>query len=169
LDTLALGTVPAGQSRGRFADGTSSILPLVPTPGAVNAQTIVDTDGDGIPDNYEIANGLNPNDPADALRDADGDGVTNKGEFLSGTNPQSGGDALRASLINSGGTPAVRFTAAAGVTYTVQFKNDLTDAAWSNLGNVSAQAVTTTVNVPDPTVPAGQAVRFYRVVTPQQP
>ena len=42
----------------------------------------VDMDGDGIPDDVEIANGLNPNDPVDAAEDLDGDGVTNADELL---------------------------------------------------------------------------------------
>ena len=47
----------------------------------------VDSDGDGILDDIEIANGLNPNDPVDAREDADGDGLTNKQELVDfGTN-----------------------------------------------------------------------------------
>ncbi len=40
-----------------------------------------DTDGDGIPDDWEITNGLDPLDPTDAGDDPDGDGITNLGEF----------------------------------------------------------------------------------------
>ena len=47
----------------------------------------VDTDKDGMPDNWEIQYGFNPNDPADATLDADGDGANNLKEFQDGTNP----------------------------------------------------------------------------------
>jgi hypothetical protein len=46
-----------------------------------------DADKDGMPDEYEIANGFNPNDPSDAAKDFDGDGVSNLNEFLAGTDP----------------------------------------------------------------------------------
>ena len=59
---------------------------------------VIDTDGDGIPndqdidddndgilDTDEIANGLNPLDPSDATADNDGDGYTNKEEIAKGT------------------------------------------------------------------------------------
>ena len=47
----------------------------------------LDTDFDGLPDYYETANQLNPNDPTDAQADLDGDGVSNLDEFLTGSDP----------------------------------------------------------------------------------
>ena len=47
-----------------------------------------DTDGDGINDGYERANGLDPFDASDRGTDLDGDGFTNFEEFEFGTDPQ---------------------------------------------------------------------------------
>ena len=41
-----------------------------------------DTDGDGMPDEWESAQGLNPGDHTDGLDDDDGDGYTNLEEYL---------------------------------------------------------------------------------------
>jgi hypothetical protein len=41
-----------------------------------------DSDGDGMPDAWETAHGLNPNDPADAGLDRNGDGYTHVEEYL---------------------------------------------------------------------------------------
>jgi pectate lyase len=51
------------------------------------ADVPVDTDGDGMPDVWERAHGLNPNEVSDGAADADKDGYTNLEEFLNGTNP----------------------------------------------------------------------------------
>jgi hypothetical protein len=50
---------------------------------AINA----DSDGDGLPDEWERKYGLNPQDPADAELDSDEDGFTNLQEFKDGTDP----------------------------------------------------------------------------------
>jgi hypothetical protein len=42
-----------------------------------------DSDGDGMPDAWETAHTLNPNDPADGPQDRDHDGYTNLEEYLS--------------------------------------------------------------------------------------
>jgi len=47
----------------------------------------LDSDGDGMPDYWELRYDLNPNDPADRDEDPDGDGYTNYEEYLQGTDP----------------------------------------------------------------------------------
>ena len=49
-----------------------------------NGTPYVDTDGDGMPDEWEKANGLNPNDPSDANKDCTGDGYTNIEKYING-------------------------------------------------------------------------------------
>ena len=48
-----------------------------------------DDDGDGMSDEWEIDNGLNPFDPDDGDDDPDNDGYTNLEEFENGTNPKN--------------------------------------------------------------------------------
>jgi hypothetical protein len=46
-----------------------------------------DSDGDGMPDEWEVKHGLNPNDPSDAAGDLNGDGYTNIEKYLNGLDP----------------------------------------------------------------------------------
>ncbi|MDR1716781.1 MAG: polysaccharide lyase [Prevotella sp.] len=46
-----------------------------------------DSDGDGIPDEWEKKYGLNPNDPSDAVKDMNGDGYTNIEKLINGIDP----------------------------------------------------------------------------------
>ncbi|MBQ6137782.1 MAG: hypothetical protein IJI73_10485 [Kiritimatiellae bacterium] len=67
-------------------------------------RVVLDSDGDGLPDEYEKEHGLNPTDPADAEADKDGDGFTNLEEFAAKTDPSDAAshppyiDSLRLAL-----------------------------------------------------------------------
>jgi len=56
----------------------------------------VDSDHDGMPDEWETKYGLDPNDPSDAAKDKDGDGYTNLEEYLNGTDPTKNVDYSKA-------------------------------------------------------------------------
>lgn len=85
-----------------------------------------DSDGDGLPDTWEIANGLNPNDPNDANGDADGDGISNRDEYLAGTYPFDASDGFRLALVGqTNGNSTLEFFAIRGRAYTVQASPNL--------------------------------------------
>ena len=48
----------------------------------------VDTDDDGMPDEWELRYGLNPRDPADANGDINEDGYTNIEDYINGIDPE---------------------------------------------------------------------------------
>jgi len=75
---------------------------------------VSDSDGDGMPNDYELANGFNPNDPSDGGLDADADGFTNAEEFNAGTNPRNydtDGDGIGDGLESSRSTVLKRLIA----------------------------------------------------------
>ena len=92
--------------------------PGLPTTATVKIET-VDTDGDGLPDLWEMSNGLNPALAGDAALDLDGDGLSNAAEFAAKTNPSladTSGDGINDKLAISLGLnpllsyPAIRAT-----------------------------------------------------------
>lgn len=69
-------------------NGASCAITNIAIPAGPNP-TAWDTDGDGMPDGWEMINGLNPINPSDASGDLDGDGLTNLEEYQHGTDPNN--------------------------------------------------------------------------------
>lgn len=91
--SLLLFTSPIARSQESSTDLKGKTATVVVTPNStVDAKEIkfkVDTDHDGMPDQDEIDNGTDPNDPSDADADNDGDGVSNGDEVAMGLNPNA--------------------------------------------------------------------------------
>lgn len=124
-----------------------------------------DTDGDGMPDSWEIANGTNPG-VNDANADLDGDGMSNLHEYWAGTSPTNAASALRFdSVLRSGSDLVFSFTAISNRGYTIQSLPAL-GGGWLKWLDVPAASSNRTVWTTNSTPAAN---RFYRLVTPPQP
>jgi len=127
---------------------------------------IADSDGDGLPDEWEAAHDLGINDPADALLDADGDTMSNRAEYIAGTDPLDPLSYLRLDSRVDSGQVTLSLAARAYKTYTIEFTDALDSAAWSRLADIPARDVDHIESIVDSTYVTN---RFYRVTTPRRP
>ena len=121
-----------------------------------------DADGDGNPDNWELAYGFNSNDPVDASADTDGDGLTNKQEFQAGTNPRDAMSVLRiSSIAPSGSNLVIGFPSVSGKVYRIEYADVLTNSSWPTLSDNIA-GTGGTIQITDPGA-INRPNRFYKV------
>lgn len=122
----------------------------------------LDTDGDGLPDAWEHAHGLDPADPADALRDDDGDGANNLAESLADTDPADAASVFRITHYEyNSSSHSLTFAARPDKLYDIEATAELTPAAWAPVAiGLSGTAATITTLLADP---GDGSRRFYRV------
>jgi len=130
---------------------------------ALAALGLNDTDGDGMPDWWELWHGLNPNDPSDAALDSDGDGVSNLDEYLAGTDPQDAADYFHIASITAGTNCVLSFQSALNRLYTLESRTNLVAGSWTSVpGQVDLAGNAGLLELSQTNLPPDTA-RFYRV------
>lgn len=127
-------------------------------------QGAADSDGDGIPDEYEIAHGLDRHNPADALLDSDGDGINNLNEYVLGLNSQVPDRYVFTANRNAqNGAVSVNFPTITARNYRVWYSDNLT--TWNPASPIIAGTGTNQVWVDDGSQipPAAGNRRFYQI------
>jgi hypothetical protein len=143
------------------ADGTPDQVTVV-------SGTPIDSDGDGMPDEWEVLHQLDPtsatgDDGADA--DPDGDGISNLGEYLSGTHPRDAASALRLkATMLPGNKVRLSWSAVPGRRYEILYADGLEHAFRPLTGAGFPRIAAATEEHFDDTLPSDPVrARFYRL------
>lgn len=118
-----------------------------------------DRDADGIPNDWELAHGLNPDLAADAVQDSDKDGTTNAAEYAADTDPQDGASTFTAASVTLADGLHIQFTAKANRRYRLEASDALT--GWTILRDRNPRTTDTAV---DWLIPTPELRRYFRVV-----
>jgi hypothetical protein len=134
----------------------------------VTLSVLADNDHDGLPDDWELAHGLDSNDPADAQLDSDFDGQSNWQEYVAGTDPQNPQSFLKFEQIlfsEDKLAAIVQFNALSNKTYTVQSASSPSAVTWSNVADIVALSSNRLVSITNSI--NGTQARYYRLLTPR--
>jgi hypothetical protein len=149
-----------------FGNDPKNWQAATPTAGKSNSAEVADSDGDGMPDIWELQHAFNPQDPNDATADADLDGFSNLQEYIAETDPRDPASRLTLQVVSYSSTDgaALVFLTVPGKSYTIESRSSLMPSiTWEKLKNIDAVASQTTFQ---DTNSVGKAERFYRIVTP---
>jgi hypothetical protein len=145
---------------------TNLALPAGITTASAFLTILADSDGDGIPDQWENQFGLLQGDASDRDGDLDGDLMSNYDEYIAGTNPTNNLSYLKIDTLTLGGGATLTFGAISNRTYTLQFTEGVGTGQWSRLADVLARTNNRVETIVDPNYSTN---RFYRVATPRVP
>ena len=152
---------------------TNAALPNLQVNATFNLTVLPDTDRDGLPDSWEIANGLNPSNAMDALLDSDSDGVSNLDEYRSGTDATNALSYIKIDSISVAsvgkGEVELHFFAQSNMTYTVQSRATADSGSWHRVADIAARTSSRLETITDHAPPTNGAQRFYRIVAPGAP
>lgn len=166
IDSINLWNSRRGIAEGRFPEGTASYIAIPGgSKGSANPDpSNPDSDGDGMPDTWEIANGFDPNSASDALEDFDRDGWSNADEFASGTDPTDANSLLQLDVASDGADIIFNFEGVTGKNYRLQAIPKLGEGAWTTIREfgTTAENGTITHRVPNPAAPEA----YFRLVIP---
>jgi hypothetical protein len=158
---MSLQRAPAGG----YGNEPTNWVAAAPTPGEAIGTS--DSDGDGMPDAWEQANGTFVFIP-DANDDPDHDGFSNWQEYLAGTQPNDAASALRFMQISAqSGDVILNFVASSNRTYSLLYQPALGQGPWLKLADITAHPTNRIVTLTNAI--SGEAQRFFNLVTPAQP
>ncbi len=167
--TLELTGVQAGQTGPYSVVVTNALGAVTSAVAVLTVIGVVDTDGDGMPDEWELANGLNPNNPNDGALDKDLDGSSNADEYLAGTDPGNPQSYLKIEAAGQEGSGIVLgFLAVSNRAYAVYYRENVGQTTWTKLLPEVAAAPTNRV-IRLTNAPLGTIERYYRLQTPGAP
>ena len=123
-----------------------------------------DSDGDGLPDAWEVLYGtttsLSPSE------DPDGDGQSNRDEYVAGTNPSSGSNVIRLRVVSV--SPAtLEFNGKAGRSYTLERMVGASGSEWQEVQVIGPVAADGVVQVTDAGAPVNRGIYRLQVYLAQ--